>query len=228
MSTVYAILINAILLFIVYLVLNHKINKNSTSALLDKYAREVENLIVELNRTLDDVLNLSEERVNDLKKLIKKAEKTLISERSAPQGDGAPVSSAKGEVVSAVGPPVRGANGGRKAKGSGAKPAGKGAGDDPGKFTPVRLRADHGGEAGSGVPQASVQPAEVPLYDLRDKKIDVTTPSAEGGRRESPRTANIFERTRHLLSMGHSKDEIAKMLHLSRAEMEFLASLHNK
>ena len=255
MSTVYVILINVLLLFIVYLVLNHKINKNSTSALLDRYAREVENLIVELNRTLDDVLNLSEERVNELKKLIKKAEKTLLSERSAPHDSGATASSAVREAVAAAGPPFRGVKGERDAKGAAAKSArrnaedGKalreasappkadslpaagsapGAGADSGEAAPGRLRRGDKIPANNGVPQAGVQPAAVPLYDMRGKRVDVTTPSAEEGRRGSPRAANIFERTRHLLSMGHSKDEIAKMLNLSRAEMEFLASLHNK
>jgi hypothetical protein len=63
------------------------------------------------------------------------------------------------------------------------------------------------------------------LYDVRGKKVES---AVEEERRESSRPANIFERSRHLLSMGHSKDEIARMLNLSRAEMDFLASLHTK
>ena len=77
MNLLYITLINLILIFIFYVVLNNKINKNSTSSLLEKYAREVENLIIELNRSLEDVLNLSEEKTEDLKKVIKKAEKLL-------------------------------------------------------------------------------------------------------------------------------------------------------
>ncbi|HEB32529.1 MAG TPA: hypothetical protein ENI15_16920, partial [Spirochaetes bacterium] len=57
--------------------MSSKIKKNSKSTLLDTYAGEVENLIVELNRAVEDVLNISEERIGDLKKLIKKAEKLL-------------------------------------------------------------------------------------------------------------------------------------------------------
>ena len=77
MNLFYITLINLILIFIFYVVLNNKINKNSTSSLLEKYAREVENLIIELNRSVEDVLNLSEEKTKDLKKVIKKAEKIL-------------------------------------------------------------------------------------------------------------------------------------------------------
>jgi len=77
MNLLYITLINLILIFIFYVVLNNKINKNSTSSLLEKYAREVENLIIELNRSVEDVLNLSEEKTADLKKVIKKAEKLL-------------------------------------------------------------------------------------------------------------------------------------------------------
>jgi len=77
MNLFYITLINLILIFIFYVVLNNKINKNSTSSLLEKYAREVENLIIELNRSVEDVLNLSEEKTADLKKVIKKAEKLL-------------------------------------------------------------------------------------------------------------------------------------------------------
>jgi hypothetical protein len=216
MSIVYVTLINVILLFIVYLVLSHKINKNSTSALLDKYAREVESLIVELNRTLDDVLNLSEERVSELKKLIRKAEKVLVSDRLSPGephpgGAGVPASAPSGVTKAAGDGESRGVHDAEREKKTEAKSA---------------RRNTEGGRPAS-VPPVGVPPVSVPLYDMRGKKVDIL-PAVEEERRESPRTSNIFERTRHLLSMGHSKEEIARMLNLSRAEMEFLASLHNK
>ena len=36
---------------------------------------------------------------------------------------------------------------------------------------------------------------------------------------------NLVARTKHLLKMGHSKEEIADILKISRAEMDFLESL---
>jgi DNA-binding CsgD family transcriptional regulator len=219
MSIVYVTLINIILLFIIYLVLNHKINKNSTSALLDKYAREVENLIVELNRTLDDVLNLSEERVNELKRLIRKAEKALAFEGAAPEGAGAPAPFVRAHATAAEGK-------GKKTEAKSARRNTEGAAGDAGRSRGEDSAGRVLGSAESARP-VSVPAESVPLYDMRGKKVDIL-PAVEEEHRESPRPSNIFERTRHLLSMGHSKDEIARMLNLSRAEMEFLASLHNK
>jgi hypothetical protein len=45
--------------FIVYVILNNKINIIITSTLLERYARDVEGLIIELNRAVEEVLNLS-------------------------------------------------------------------------------------------------------------------------------------------------------------------------
>ncbi len=133
MSLVYTIIINIIIIFIAFVVLNNKINKKSTSTLLEKYAGEVENLIIELNRAVEDVLNLSEERMDELKKLIKKAERILN------------------------------------------KPAVK-------KSLSLKLH--------------------------------------------EPESTHLLEKTKHLLSMGHSKEEIAKLLRLKRAEIDFLESLN--
>jgi len=157
MSFVYVLLINLILLFIFYVVLNHKINKNSTSALLDRYAREVENLIVELNRTVDDLLNLSEERINELKKLIKRAEKLLKN-----QGVKKAILAEEGESVSA---------------------------------------------------SRSSNPADS-SSSLNSSKISDSK--------------SLMEKTGHLLAMGHTKDEIADILKINRAEVDFLESLLNK
>jgi hypothetical protein len=143
MNFVYIILLNLILIFIFYVILNHKINKNSTSTLLEKYAREVENLIVELNGAVDTTLNLSEEKINELKKLVKKAEKLL-------------------------------------------------------KNTEVKkVLSESSGEMTNKIPELTA-------------------------------SKNLMEKTHHLLSMGHSKEEIAKILHINRAEVDFLESLISK
>lgn len=153
MSLVYVIIINIIIIFIAFVVLNNKINKKSTSTLLEKYAGEVENLIIELNRAVEDVLNLSEERIEELKKLIKKAERILN------------------------------------------KPAVKKS------LSSTRRK-----------PEASVD---------RDSKNDpvIKEPEIAG-------SAHLLEKTKHLLSMGHSKEEIAKILRINRAEVDFLESLN--
>jgi len=144
MSTVYIILINLILLFIFFVVLNHKINKNSTSTLLDRYAKEMEELVVALNRTVDDLLNLSEERIEELKKLIKRAERLLKN-----------------------------------------------------KEVKASLTSGHG-----------------------EKDV-----ASEKDAAQSAGSKSLMEKTGHLLAMGHSKDEIAKILKINRAEVDFLEAL---
>lgn len=148
MSLVYTIIINIIIIFIVFVLLNNKINKKSTSTLLEKYAGEVENLIIELNRAVEDVLNLSEERMDELKKLIKKAERILN------------------------------------------KPAVK-------KSLALKRHEP-----------------EIPVDIDIKKNADISE------------STHLLEKTRHLLSMGHSKEEIAKLLRLKRAEVDFLESLN--
>ena len=150
MIYLYIVLINIILIFILYVVLNNKIKKNSKSTLLDTYAGEVENLIVELNRALEDVLNISEERIGDLKKLIKKAEKLLKNP----------------DFKKAL--------------------------------------------------QTSAGETESPSSDDPEKASSLTG------------SGHILEKTKHLLSMGHSKEEISKILKINRAEVEFLESLNKK
>jgi hypothetical protein len=147
MSTVYIILINLILLFIFFVVLNHKINKNSTSTLLDRYAKEMEELVVALNRTVDDLLNLSEERIEELKKLIKRAERLLKN-----------------------------------------------------KEVKASLTFGHG-----------------------EKDV-----ASEKDAAQSAGSKSLMEKTGHLLAMGHSKDEIAKILKINRAEVDFLEALLGK
>ena len=150
MNFVYITLINLILIFIFYVILNNKINKNSTSSLLERYAREVENLIIEMNRAVEGSLNLSEEKIGELKKLIKRAEKLL-------------------------------------------------------KNTEVRKFLSESKNKGQIV--------------AGEKKEKVS------GLAESK---NLMEKTNHLLSMGHSKEEIAKILHINLAEVDFLESLISK
>ena len=150
MISLYIVLINIILIFILYVVLSSKIKKNSKSTLLDTYAGEVEKLIVELNRAVEDVLNISEERIEDLKKLIKKAEKLLKN------------------------PDVK-----------------------------------------KALSSSAIKPANYSRGDM-DKVPDLTG------------SGHMLERTKHLLSMGHTKEEISKILMINRAEVEFLDSLNKK
>lgn len=77
MSLLFITLINIIIIFIAYVILNNKINKNSVPSLLERYTREVERLIVELNRAVDEVVAMSEEKMEELKGLIKQGEKIM-------------------------------------------------------------------------------------------------------------------------------------------------------
>jgi hypothetical protein len=77
MSFVLIFIANCIVIFIVYVILNSRIRKNTAPGMLERYTREVENLIVELNSALDDAVNVSEEKVEELKKVIAAAEKIL-------------------------------------------------------------------------------------------------------------------------------------------------------
>lgn len=150
MNYLYITLINLIIVFIVFVILNNKINKNSTSTLLERYARDVESLIIELNHAVEEVLNLSEERTEELKRVIKRAERLLK----------------KPEI--------------RKILADGKK-------TEPTPAEPEQKRA---------------------------------------GRAE--KNVNLIEKTRHLLSMGHTKEEIAEILNINRAEVDFLQSLQKK
>ena len=206
MSIVYVILINVILIFITFVILNHKINKNSTSALLDRYAREVENLIVELNRAVDDVLSLSEERIGELKKLIRKAEKVSLAQE--PPED---VKQAKQEPRGTKSPATL-----PLYDGLGKKVEFRSSGNLEGDRVPKRVTEASGVNA-EGRNSRVTPPAPVPA-----------SRSVEERHGRETRPVNMLERTRHLLAMGHSKEEIANILGISKAEMDFLASLHSK
>ena len=206
MSIVYVILINVILIFITFVILNHKINKNSTSALLDRYAREVENLIVELNRAVDDVLSLSEERIGELKKLIRKAEKVSLAQE--PPED---VKQAKQEPRGTKSPATL-----PLYDGLGKKVEFRPGGTLEGDRVPKRVTEASGVNA-EGRNSRVTPPAPVPASQ-----------SVEERHGRETRPVNMLERTRHLLAMGHSKEEIANILGISKAEMDFLASLHSK
>jgi len=138
MSLALVVVINIIIIFIFFVILNSRIKKNRAPKILEAYTREVEDLIVELNRALDDAVNLSEERVKELKRCIRKAERLL---------------------------------------------------KDP------RLE----GQVSSGE-EKDVEPV------LGERK-------------------NLMEKTKHLLSMGYTKDDIAKKLDITKPEVEFLQSI---
>ena len=206
MSIVYVILINVILIFITFVILNHKISKNSTSALLDRYAREVENLIVELNRAVDDVLSLSEERIGELKKLIRKAEKVSLAQE--PPED---VKQAKQEPRGTKSPATL-----PLYDGLGKKVEFRPGGTLEGDRVPKRV-TEASGVNTEGRNSRVTPPAPVPASrSVEERHVRETRP------------VNMLERTRHLLAMGHSKEEIANILGISKAEMDFLASLHSK
>lgn len=142
MSLILVVVINIILLFIFFVILNSKIKKNSVPRLLEEYTKEVEELIVELNRAVDSAVNLSEERIKALKRCIRKAERLL---------------------------------------------------KDP------RL--------GEGVLTKEEEEPEKPIEPVLGEH------------------KNLMEKTRHLLSMGYTKEDIAKQLNISKPEVEFLQAL---
>ncbi len=139
MSLLLVVVINIILLFIFFVILNSKIKKNSVPRLLEEYTKEVEELIVELNRAVDSAVNLSEERIKALKRGIRKAERLLKDPRL-------------GEEVSS---------------------------------------------------KEEEKPVEPVLGEHK----------------------NLMEKTRHLLSMGYTKEDISKQLNISKPEVEFLQAL---
>jgi F0F1-type ATP synthase membrane subunit b/b' len=147
MNFILVILINIILIFIIYVVLNNKIKKSSAPKVLETYAREVDNLIVELNEAVDNAVNISEDRVRELKRCIRKAERLL---------------------------------------------------KDP---TLEKLKT-------------SMKKKEVDLK--KEKEITV-----EDNR-------NLIDKAKHLFSMGHTKEDVAKHLNISRSEVEFLKALNRE
>ena len=147
MNFVLVILINIILIFIIFVVLNHKIKKSSAPKVLETYAREVDNLIVELNEALDNAVNLSEERIKELKRCIRKAERLL--------------------------------------------------------------------------------------KDPKLEKLATTTKKMSEDSKEEKETAvednrNLIDKARHLFSMGHTKEDVAKHLNISKPEVEFLKALNKE
>lgn len=148
MSLILVLIINIIIIFIAFVILHSRIRKSSAPSLLQQYTREVENLIVQLNAAVDDVVNVAEDRIEELKETIERAEKLLKNPKL------------------------------KKLQSSQKKPAAR-------------------SEQSVGMPE------------IGDR-------------------GNLVERTRHLVSMGHSKEEIAQILGINRAEVDFLESLSRK
>ena len=73
MNLILIVIINVIIIFIAFTVLNSRIRKNSTSEALDRYMREVDNLVVQLNGAVDEVVGIAEERIEELKEFVEKA-----------------------------------------------------------------------------------------------------------------------------------------------------------
>lgn len=165
-SAIYITLINVILIFIAFLILYNRINKKSAPSIVEEYTREVERLIVELNRAVDDVLNISEERIQELKKLIRKAERLLK----------------KPEVKDLV----------------------------------SRLPDEKGPEK-QNEGEKSVESASetIAVSDGVENKS-----TGDNDKRD------LIAKTRHLVSMGYSRDEIGRILGINRAEVELLLSLY--
>lgn len=69
---------NAVVLAVIYLVLNRKIDKQITpEAFLEKVRSEIQSVMVELNETTDRNITLLEERVRSLQAVLKRADKKL-------------------------------------------------------------------------------------------------------------------------------------------------------
>lgn len=153
MNLLLVIIINIILIFIAYVALSSRIKKNSAPAMLERYTREVGNLIVGLNSALDNVVTISEERIEELKKCIESSEKLL------------------------------------------KKPAVKRA------LSLVNKQSD-----------------ETSLH-VEEKK-------GEEKKSKAKMPQNLMEKTKHLFSMGYTKEEIAQILQINRAEVDFLESLN--
>ena len=145
MNFILVILINIILVFIIFVVLNNKIKKSSAPKVLESYAREVDNLIVELNEALDNAVNLSEDRIKELKRCIRKAERLL---------------------------------------------------KDP------RLEKLD--------PSTKTKSEEATL----EKEVSIED------------NKNLIDKAKHLFSMGHTKEDVAKRLNISKPEVEFLRALN--
>jgi len=171
MNLLYITLINIILIFIASVILNNRINKKSSAFLLEEYTREVEKLIVELNRALEDVLNISEQRLKELKRVIKKAEKIL--------NNPAIKAALSLEVEKNL----------KETKGAEIK------------------RVEDGINKGESTEQVG---------EIEPVKSGIT--GKTGG-------SNLLEKTKRLVAMGYSKQEIASILHINRAEVDFLLSL---
>lgn len=78
MTLLVTLAFNALLISIIYLVLNRKLEKNITpEAFLEKVRSEVQTVIVELNDTTDRNVTILEERVRSLQGVIKRADKQL-------------------------------------------------------------------------------------------------------------------------------------------------------
>ena len=136
-------ILNILFIVIAYIILSKRIKESSVPALTERYTKEVERLIVELNSALEDVLGISEERIDELKRLIKKAEK--INDKA-----------------------------GKK---------------------------------------------------ISNKKVKQNKVEPKAKKSQSDNNSNLLEKARHLMSMGYSTDEIAKVLNIQKAEVEFLESL---
>jgi len=165
MSYILLLLINLIVIFIVWIIINSKIKKNSTPSRIEEYTRNVERLIIELNRALEDVLSISEERINELKSLIKKSER--VARKSSKLSK------------------------------------------DPLK-SDIKLNENL---KDRGAYKGAKNINEV----LNGNEIEKV--------RKNSKENTLIEKARHLGAMGYSKDEIAKMLGISPAEVDFLQSL---
>jgi hypothetical protein len=202
MGHVWVVIINIILLFIVFAVLNARIRKSSAHELLTRYAREVEQLIVDLNQSIDGAVTIAEDRIEELKSLIERTEK-LLKRPTVKKAIAAAAEQRDGQATFEQ--PVGGSPGQQwGGSSSGQQPAGSSAAQQP--------------AGDSKAPQPAHEPATgEPAATCADQPK--TGPDAGGVRQ------NLLDRTRHMLAMGVSKEEIARTLKIGRAEVDFLESL---
>jgi hypothetical protein len=66
------------------------------------------------------------------------------------------------------------------------------------------------------------------IIDDRDNNRPIAEASKGEPTARSAEKMNLLEKTRHLFAMGHTNAEIAEMLNINCAEVDFLQSLHRK
>jgi len=178
MSYIFLIIINLIIVFIAWVILYSKIKKNSIPSRIEEYTREVERLIIELNRAVEDVVSISEERVDELKSLINQATKIIDKAKNVKN-----LKIEKSDI------------------------------SNTSYSDKMQKTVDSGNKIENN--SKTNQSAKELVKKNKDKKESQI----------KIEESSLIEKTRHLVTMGYSVEEIAKMLGITPAEVDFLKSL---